>query len=694
MKIDLSIVWNLHNEMGYLPRTLKSIEEAAAFAQWRGITIELVIVLDNAPQQLLEWIHAYDYRVFNAYKIVAVENGSLGLSRNDGIQNASGEYIATADGDDLMSFNMFWESFELAAQNEQHIVCPEYLYSFGDKTYMQQYLDSDSVPNVLFAGSNPYTSRILCRKSIFDRLTYIDARGGLKAFEDWHFNCEALAAGYKFKTAKKTILFYRQRPNSIMATAKNKIIPPTKYFSPDVFTSLCSTDYDEHHNKSWLEIEPLSIRRNKVVNSVLMEMLFLAANKIDPMVDVNPLKYSDYGLNIGGPLAFGLSYYEACQSIGDGNFTDVLLLPFLSKGGGEKYITQILSAIKEIKEGARFLVLCGEGIGTHEGVSLLPSDSTLLDLHKICSTREVSHINLLALRLIQAVAPNATIHVKSCPFAFGFFKEYGTEIERNKTVFYYFSEYEYCSERRTRFQHGVNFNFISDNIDRLDCIVSDHSRILRFARKQLPLDHLNVLYRAIFSLCPVRDNYSKRYTQNNLSKKILWASRLDNEKRPDLVKLIARHLHSRCSDITIDMYGTSVFGGYSTNEFECEPNISYCGGFTKFSDLDSARYDAFIYTSHFDGLPNIILEAVSEYLLVIAPDVGGISEIINEETGVLLSSLPDDEAMAAQYADAILDIYSGALDCNLLAENAASLLRARHSSETFVSEVRAVYAAV
>lgn len=107
MTIDYSIVLNLHNEAPYLKRTLRSLAQAAEFARHKGLTSELVLVLDSADDATRKWVEKADYSEFGSYKVLHVSNRSLGLSRNDGIAAAGGEYITTADGDDLVSYNFF-----------------------------------------------------------------------------------------------------------------------------------------------------------------------------------------------------------------------------------------------------------------------------------------------------------------------------------------------------------------------------------------------------------------------------------------------------------------------------------------------------------------------------------------------------------------------------------------------------------
>jgi len=69
--------------------------------------------------------------------------------------------------------------------------------------------------------------------------------------------------------------------------------------------------------------------------------------------------------------------------------------------------------------------------------------------------------------------------------------------------------------------------------------------------------------------------------------------------------------------------------------------------------LSEQNFDLFINASESEGVPVSIMEAMSYSIPVIAPDVGGISDIVNDLTGKLLSSNPS----VKEIADAIQEIY-------------------------------------
>lgn len=57
--------------------------------------------------------------------------------------------------------------------------------------------------------------------------------------------------------------------------------------------------------------------------------------------------------------------------------------------------------------------------------------------------------------------------------------------------------------------------------------------------------------------------------------------------------------------------------------------------------------DIFINLSSSEGIPVSIMEAISFNIPIIATNVGGMAEIINEETGILLSQNPSNDEITS-----------------------------------------------
>jgi glycosyltransferase involved in cell wall biosynthesis len=82
--------------------------------------------------------------------------------------------------------------------------------------------------------------------------------------------------------------------------------------------------------------------------------------------------------------------------------------------------------------------------------------------------------------------------------------------------------------------------------------------------------------------------------------------------------------------------------------------INYHGAVTDASKLRSivGEYDVLVCPSYSEGMPNVILEAMSQGLAVIATDVGAVSELVSDETGWLISS-GDQRQLRQAMIDAI-----------------------------------------
>ena len=83
--------------------------------------IEILIINDGSPDNSIEICEKFaknDTRI----KIYSKENEGLGLTRNYGIDRATGEYISFVDSDDYVSTNMCEVLYDVAKRNDADIV--------------------------------------------------------------------------------------------------------------------------------------------------------------------------------------------------------------------------------------------------------------------------------------------------------------------------------------------------------------------------------------------------------------------------------------------------------------------------------------------------------------------------------------------------------------------------------------------
>jgi glycosyltransferase involved in cell wall biosynthesis len=175
---------------------------------------------------------------------------------------------------------------------------------------------------------------------------------------------------------------------------------------------------------------------------------------------------------------------------------------------------------------------------------------------------------------------------------------------------------------------------------------------------------------------------------------ILWASRVTRVKFPELLP----HIAGLLPECDIHAFGAREIGyRFPTvknlllpgsdlgDRLQKAPNLHWRGPYRKFGDLPLERFSALLYTSLYDGLPNVLIEAGAHGIPIIAPTgVGGIGELIGEATGWPIENHYD----AREYADRVRDVLASPEEAAARAEALSDLVATRHSFEAFCTAVR------
>jgi glycosyltransferase involved in cell wall biosynthesis len=236
---------------------------------------------------------------------------------------------------------------------------------------------------------------------------------------------------------------------------------------------------------------------------------------------------------------------------------------------------------------------------------------------------------------------------------------------------------------------GYAESYLKNAIQYLDGLISDNKRFNNDAINVYKLNNDSNKFHTIYT--PTRvisekefaivenhlDNYEHRI---NKTKKLrcIWAGRLDYQKRWDLFISIVQ----KCSFCEFDMYGKSVV---DKNPILPDlPNLNFYGSYLSSSDVYLKKeYDVFIFTSQWEGLPTILLEAGIYGIPIIAPSVGGVGELVNNETGYILSEKPTID----DYVDALLSIKNNPQEAARRAKNMINLIHERHNWSGFILNV-------
>jgi glycosyltransferase involved in cell wall biosynthesis len=101
-----------------------------------------------------------------------------------------------------------------------------------------------------------------------------------------------------------------------------------------------------------------------------------------------------------------------------------------------------------------------------------------------------------------------------------------------------------------------------------------------------------------------------------------------------------------------------------------------------------AAFDVFVLSTHFEGLPLVILEAMAMQLPVVATAVNGIPELITSDSVGLLAPHEDDETLA----DHLLALLRDPARARRIAAGGRELVERQFNARAFGENIAALYA--
>lgn len=711
---QISVIVTAHHEGRLAHRTMKSVFNAMKHAENNDVVTEVIVVLDKPDKKTTDYFAKYWSSKIN---VVTVDYGDPGLSRNYGVSIASGKFIALLDADDL--FGSMWllrayhESIKL---KNNAILHPELLVVFEGQNQIARFRGTeDSEFNVAdLIENNGWTSLLFAERAILIEnpfvATPLDSGFG---YEDWHWYCESIAKGVEVKIVKDACAFIRRKTTGSRVTIHNQsqvIIPPTILFNPAVFRSIAkNSPLINQAKNSFLEAIPSRNTSIKSIVSTYTDPIFNRYPRLYPWIvkhirtikqlgESHPSIFPDWlieewkSMHSIEPQIFpeqqllehvpfytiphsriGSYYLHLCNLFGV-DVSQVFLVPWLNRGGADLVVLNYVEALLKIDPERKIAVISTLDADS-PWTDRLPKGVSFIEFGRVCAGLTGEEQEKLLTRLLIQLAPQVVHNINS-ELGYKIFVKYGKALSSISNLF----ACSFCKDVSEEGKDvGYPFSYLPDCFDNLVAVFSDNQSFLERLHETYAFDRQKLFtHYQPFQIAERRAYFDKIAGKHHMD--VLWAGRIDRQKRPDILAGIAE----ACLDspFRFHVYGSALLDrDIYTDRLKNLTNVTFHGPYDGLPSLPTTIYDLFLYTSQWDGLPNILLEAVSLGLPIVASNVGAVGELIRPgETGYLIE--PYDNI--AVYVQCLKNIYQDRSALPSLVANAYDLVESRHSWESFI----------
>lgn len=237
---EVSVVIPAHNVESFIDELLRSIRAAV------GVRLEVIVVDDSSTDRTWERIQAHaavDRRV-RAYRSPGRGGGQ---ARDFGIELACGEYLAFADGDDLVPPTGYASMLDAARRTGSEVITGNYLKLFANSTWNagRQYSYALEVERVELSAQPQLARHRTCWNRLVRRdfwLANVFPFPGVPRANDIVPIMSALTAARSITVVPDVSYVYRDRPGvGSMTSLAGSLAYTTSYFSEERVCALMIT---------------------------------------------------------------------------------------------------------------------------------------------------------------------------------------------------------------------------------------------------------------------------------------------------------------------------------------------------------------------------------------------------------------------------------------------------------------------
>lgn len=418
--------------------------------------------------------------------------------------------------------------------------------------------------------------------------------------------------------------------------------------------------------------------------------LLRSAGAVAPTVIEQAVALENASADILANRLFRAGFRRLARHLADyaaerGGISHVIVLPFFAIGGAQLTAANFARAI--VGSGRACALIAADR--TIDAAPAAPIDGALmLDFSEYFPDADSVAREELLFAVLRFIRPQV-FHAINSEIAWRLLIRRGERVRAFSRVFGAIFAFQF--DWSTRRKVGYAATFLQPAFAQIDGLITDNKRFADDAIKEYGLEAAREKFHVVYNACDVVGAETRARAEQWVAGlpelirraprlKVLWAGRLDAEKRPELLLEAA----NACPEMDFHVYGSRVVDNELAVKFQGLGNVFMEGPYTSAQEVLGRReHHVMMFTSRWEGLANVLIEFGALGLPIVAASVGGVGELITDATGYPLGERPSAE----DYVVALRAVKASPMATARKAAKLLALVNERHSHAHFADSV-------